>query len=304
MAAPCPASDRIQASATPKVCLIYATLGRAEVLSQTYAAVARQTIRPASVIVSCATIADAGDLAGFPDVKVVIGGAGLASQRNRALAELPEGTEIVVFFDDDFVPHVDWIAEVVRVFQKRPDVGAVTGNLIADGIKLSGIPADDAFAMVEQPQPAGLDWVEEPYSPYGCNMAYRVSMIQGLLFDERLVLYGWLEDRDFGAALARRGAKLVRVGSARGVHMGVKRGRVSGVKLGYSQIVNPVYLRRKGTMRSSQVLGQIFRNTASNLAKVFKPEPYIDRVGRLRGNVLGMRDLIGGRLAPERAAKL
>ena len=33
--------------------------------------------------------------------------------------------------------------------------------------------------------------------PYGCNMAFRAQSIEHLTFDERLVLYGWLEDRDF-----------------------------------------------------------------------------------------------------------
>lgn len=288
----------------PNVCLVYATLGRAEVLSRTFAAVARQTLPPSSVIVSSPSVADAGTLANAPGVILLIGPAGSARQRNRALQNLPEGTDIVVFFDDDFVPHPRWIEEVADVFRRRPDVGAVTGNLIADGIKGPGITVEDAFGMVDAPPRADDEWLDEHYSPYGCNMAFRVEMISDMVFDERLVLYGWLEDRDFGAALARRGARLVKVGTALGVHMGVKRGRVSGVKLGYSQIVNPVYLYRKGTMRVGQVVDHIFRNMASNLARSASPEPYIDRAGRLQGNVRGMLDVLRGRLTPEKAAQL
>ena len=33
----------------------------------------------------------------------------------------------------------------------------------------------------------------------------------------------------------------------RGVHLGNKRGRVSGLRFGYSQIANPIYLLQKGT---------------------------------------------------------
>ncbi|RYB07573.1 glycosyltransferase family 2 protein [Lichenibacterium ramalinae] len=286
------------------VCLVYATLGRAEVLSRTYDAVARQTLAPSSIIVSTPTAADAGRLADAPGVTLLLGPAGSAHQRNRALRNLPEGTEFIVFFDDDFVPHPRWIEEAVAVFRSRPEVGAVTGNVLVDGIKGPGLSVDEAMALVEAPVPGDIDWVEEPYSPYGCNMAFRVDMVGDLVFDERLVLYGWLEDRDFGAALARRGAKLVKAGRALGVHMGVKRGRVSGVKLGYSQIVNPVYLNRKGTMRVHQVVDHIFRNMASNLAKSASPEPYIDRLGRLQGNVVGMFDVLRGRLTPEKAARL
>ena len=297
-------SRPMPAPGSPNVCLVYATLGRAEVLSRTYAAVARQTLPPTTIIVSSPSVADAGILAEAPGVELRVGPAGSARQRNRALRDLPEGTEIVVFFDDDFVPHPRWIEEVAEVFRSRPDVGAVTGNLIADGIKGPGITVEEAMALGEAPPRAGIDWIDGHYSPYGCNMAFRADMVRDMSFDERLVLYGWLEDRDFGAALARRGAKIVKAGRALGVHMGVKRGRVSGVKLGYSQVVNPVYLNRKGTMRVHQVVDHIFRNMASNLAKSTRPEPYIDRAGRLHGNVMGMLDVLRGRLTPEKAARL
>ena len=86
--------------------------------------------------------------------------------------------------------------------------------------------------------------------------------------------------------------------------MGVKSGRVAGDRLGYSQVVNPIYMLRKGTMTFSQVAGQIFRNIMSNLARAAKPEPFIDRRGRLRGNLRGFADVLRGRLEPERAAAI
>ena len=150
-----------------------------------------------------------------------------------------------------------------------------------------------------------LDWSYiEPYSPYGCNMAFRLSAIGSLRFDERLVLYGWLEDRDFGAALAKRGGRLVKCAAARGVHMGVKAGRVSGDRLGYSQIVNPIYMLRKGTMTIGQVADHLFRNITSNVARAVRPEPFIDRRGRLRGNLRGLADVLRGRIEPERASAI
>ncbi len=294
----------LRLSGRPNVCLVYATLGRAEVLSATYAAVARQTYAPSTIIVSSSSVADAGVLATASDVILLTGPAGSARQRNHALRNLPAGTDIVVFFDDDFVPHPRWIEAVADVFCRFPDIGAVTGELIADGIKGPGISVEEAFALTEAAPPTETQTIENAYSPYGCNMAFRADMIRDLFFDERLVLYGWLEDRDFGAALARRGARLVKVEAALGVHMGVKRGRVSGVKLGYSQIVNPVYMWQKGTMRVGQVVDHIARNMGSNLAKSISSEPYIDRAGRLHGNVVGMLDVLRGRLTPEKAAQL
>jgi hypothetical protein len=118
------------------------------------------------------------------------------------------------------------------------------------------------------------------------------------------VLYGWLEDRDFGGALAKRGGSLIKSAHACGVHMGVKSGRVAGDRLGYSQVVNPIYLLRKGTMSLGQVALHLFRNISSNVAHAASPEPFIDRRGRLRGNLRGLADVLRGRVEPDRAAAI
>ena len=86
--------------------------------------------------------------------------------------------------------------------------------------------------------------------------------------------------------------------------MGVKSGRVAGDRLGYSQVINPIYMLRKGTMTVGQVAGQLFRNIASNVVGAVRPEPFIDRRGRLRGNLRGFADVLRGRLDPERAAAI
>lgn len=289
----------------PRVAVVLATLGRPEVVTSTLSyLLERQTLNPATVIVSCAGREDAGAAADLPGVMVVTGPRGLAAQRNTALAALPADIDVVVFFDDDFVADANWLAAAAEAFRSEPQVVGFTGDVVADGIKGPGLSFDDAVRVLEA-STAARDWSRiESFSPYGCNMAFRFSAIGDLKFDERLVLYGWLEDRDFGAALAMRGGRLVKCASARGVHMGVKSGRVAGDRLGYSQIVNPIYMMRKGTMTATQVAGQIFRNVASNVAGAFAPEPFIDRRGRLRGNIRGFSHVICGRVEPERAAAI
>ena len=201
-------------------------------------------------------------------------------------------------------PDAGWLAAAAEVFRDDPQVVGFTGHVIADGIKGPGLIFEEAVRTVEASAPP-TDWSRiEPFSPYGCNMAFRLSAVGELKFDERLVLYGWLEDRDFGAALAMHGGRLVKCASARGVHMGVKSGRVAGDRLGYSQIVNPIYMLQKGTMSFGQVAGQIFRNVASNVAGSIKPEPFIDRKGRLRGNIRGFADVLRGHIEPELAAAI
>ena len=264
----------------------------------------RQTLKPAAILISCVTPDDAGEAATWPGVTVVTGRPGLATQRNAALAALPEAIDIVVFFDDDFVPEAGWLEAAAQRFEDEPDIVGLTGDVVADGIKGPGLRFTEVDRMLAALGPVEPAAPIEAFSPYGCNMAFRRSAIGTLRFDERLVLYGWLEDRDFGAALAARGGRLVKCLEARGVHMGVKGGRISGDRLGYSQIVNPLYMLRKGTMTLSQVFGQITRNVLSNVTRFAAPEPFIDRRGRLRGNLRGAADVLLGRLEPERALQI
>ena len=99
-----------------------------------------------------------------------------------------------------------------------------------------------------------------------------------LAFDEQLPLYGWLEDVDFSRSIARYG-RSVRVEGARGVHLGVKSGRQPGLRLGYSQVANPAYLIRKGTMSKARAIAQIGRNILAKRAALLLNDRSIDRLG-------------------------
>jgi hypothetical protein len=129
-------------------------------------------------------------------------------------------------------------------------------------------------------------------------MAFRTASIGSLRFDERLPLYGWQEDLDFCGAL-RRSGRIVWTNLIWGVHLGTKRGKGSEVRLGYSQIINPAYIVSKGNMSVPYAFQLAARNFLANLAKSVRPESYVDRRGRLRGNLIGVFHLVTGRLTPE-----
>lgn len=296
-------SRQTSAGPLPKVAVAIATRGRPEIVTATLTHLLQtQTLKPDAVIVSCVTTEDAGGAAKLPGVRLVTGPSGLPAQRNTALAALGGQSDVIVFFDDDFLADPDWLAAAAQTFRDEPEVVGFTGSLDADGILGPGLSFDQALRILVETTLPDEPLRIEPFSPYGCNMAFRTSAIGSITFDERLVLYGWQEDRDFGGALAKRGGALIKSARARGVHMGVKTGRVAGDRLGYSQVVNPIYLLCKGTTTPRQAIGQIFRNVAINLARAARPEPFIDRRGRLRGNILGFVDVLRGRIEPERAA--
>ena len=93
------------------------------------------------------------------------------------------------------------------------------------------------------------------------------------------------------------------------VHLGTKMGRTPGQAFGYSQVANPIYLARK-TYQGARfypwryAATRISRNLIANLYRSLRPEAYVDRRGRLKGNMIAFRDLLLGRLAPERALQL
>lgn len=279
-----------------------ASAGRPEILARIVAELKNQDRRPDAIVLSVPSESDVGNLAAeFPDVQVIVGARGLTFQRNAILRRL-DGYDAVVFFDDDFVPCADYLAQVEKILVDRPDVVMTTGRVIKDGIIGPGLSFEAAKELIAAagpaPEPASLTPV---YNGYGCNMSVRLDPVRqhGLAFDEVLGCYAWLEDVDFSRQLAAHGL-IYRASDTRGVHLGIKFGRQSGLRFGYSQVANPLYLVRKGTCTWRKALHQMSRNVAINVAKCLWPEPYIDRKGRLRGNLVAVFDLVRGRLMPSR----
>ncbi|POF62412.1 glycosyl transferase family 1 [Novacetimonas maltaceti] len=308
-----PASARTPAgTATPaardmKITVGIATCGRPGILRETVAELRRQTHPPHRIIVCAPTMADMAGLEASDTLVLLQGPRGLAHQRNLLLQHM-EDAEIVVFFDDDFLPDPDYLAQCAMAFASEPDIVVATGRVLADGAKGPGLTVEEARAMLANPainDTPPLPAVQPAWNGYGCNMAYRLSTIaeSGLHFDERLPLYAWYEDIDFSRQLGRRG-RIVRVNGAKGIHLGSKSGRTPGRRLGYSQVANPLYLSRKGTFPLDHALRSIGRNMAMNALRSLWPEPYIDRRGRIIGNWLALRDAMSGRVSPEKMLTL
>ncbi len=285
------------------------TTNRSHVIGATVRDIARQTRKPDLVCIVIAEngdvdLADLGDLP-FP-VEVHKAERGLTAQRNAALSMLKDN-ECLLFLDDDFLMAPDYLANLEKLFGSQSDIVMATGKVLADGIHGPGLSHE--YGQAQCARLAGYspdsEQVRDLYNCYGCNMAVRGSTVIkfGVRFDERLRLYGWLEDVDFSRQMAAYG-RIVKSNSLQGVHLGTKMGRSKGVTLGYSQIANPLYLARKGTMSPLRVLNIAARNLVSNSIKSLRPEPEVDRMGRLKGNWKAIADLFRGRLDPERILDL
>ncbi len=284
-----------------KIVVVIATVGRPAIAGAALARFSRLARPPHHILVVGAAAEDAPEALSSARY-VVAPKKGSAAQRNHALDLIGANADVVVFVDDDYAPAPGFVEGVERLFSTHPDVVAASGHLIADGINRGGFTFEQADAFIA-PYRAARPWLKAATGTYGCNMAFRLSAAPHLRFDENLPLYGWLEDTDFSARYARYG-RVARTNHFAGVHLGATSGRPSGVRLGYSQIANPLYLLRKGTASPRFALMLASRNVLANLARSLRPEPHIDRRGRLRGNLLALADMLRGRCAPRRILDL
>ena len=278
--------------------VILASAGRPQLLSRTISDLAAQTL-PHDLIVS---VPDDASLptGGLPESVRVVYARGLAAQRNAGIAVAGDADHIF-FFDDDAVVRPDYLERGVAFFEQHPDVVGITGRVLLDGAVGDEIPIAEAGRALEE---SSLEPPRRRWSPtaelYGCNFAYRPIAAEGELFDARLPLYSWLEDHDFARRLLRHGA-LAKVDDCVIVHLGAKSGgRTAHTRLGYSQMMNPLYLRKAGSFPTWLAVREIVPRCSKNLVlSLVGPEAGWRRE-RVRGNVIALGDAIRGRYTPER----
>ena len=285
-----------------RIAIGIASIGRPKILGEVIDHLWHQTRKPDLTVVCSVSPDDVGSIADSRvQPEIIFSPRGSCIQRNYILDHIDGRADVVIFFDDDFVPANDYLEQVELILSTDATLVGLTGDLVADGINVGSIDFDDAVAEL-----AGLSsqsgTLNARKALYGCNMAIRLTAADGLRFDENLPQYAWLEDIDFTYQLGRRG-RLASGPMITGIHLGHRGARQPGKKLGYSQIANVAYLYRKGTMQPGLGIRLIFQNLLSNIAKSLTKDPDIDRRGRLKGNLLALGDIIRGKIDPGRISQ-
>jgi GT2 family glycosyltransferase len=289
-----------------KVSIIIASVNRSDQLEQTVESILQQSYLPCEIIISIPdathVTAKTTEMAG---VKVLLGPRGSCHQRNTALDNVSPDSRYVFFFDDDMELCRSYIEATVALMEGHPGVVVVVGEMILDAANRKWVSREEAIQLCQAGQKA-LDesrrqGAEFSVRKYGqtCNMAVRWSTAQAERFDENLPLYGWMEDLDYSHRLRRYG-QVVICHNSLAVHLGWRGGRMSGKKMGYSQIVNPLYLWRKN--RCLSLVTVIYRHwlwqIAANVVGSVLRDQDVDRPGRLIGNIVAVKDLMLGRAHP------
>ena len=212
-------SKSSKSDAQNRVGVVVATKARPQALGELLRLLEYQSRLPSLVVISATGAEDVQlPLPTALNIECVYGSPGLTAQRNRGLAQIKGRAEVAVFFDDDFAPAENWLEQCARLFCVEPRIAGASGIVLRDGVRASPFPG----------RKRGCCWRVAGQSPpsvapipdlYGCNMAFRISAIDEMQFDERLVLYGWLEDKDFSRSAARQGG-LVRCSLLVGVAPG------------------------------------------------------------------------------------
>ncbi len=310
--------SRQDLGATQPFLVVIATRGRPTHALTVVQHLARQTRPPARVVVvgTCA-----GDLPSFDRASsaggveaVVSPRTGLASQRNFGLDHLAEGGVLnagrclVAFFDDDFIPSDTWLERAALAFEADATLAGLTGHVLADGVNGAEISLAEAALYLAGDLPPAPHWsaARRPKaveSLYGCNMAFRGDVAANCRFDEALPLYAWQEDCDYSGQAQRYGETRI-VPACRGVHLGVKSGRISGLRMGYSQIANPIRIAGRRNMPPLRAARFVLRALAANLIRSAQGRRTPDYPGRFRGNVLALADLVRFKLDSRRILEL
>ena len=282
--------------------VVLASAGRRAALANIISDLSRQAGDIAEIVISTPTVDDAPSREELPSsvaqkVIYVHGSKGLPTQRNRALNALTEPT-FIAFFDDDCRIHDGYLRTAMDFLGNQGDAVGITGGLLIDGAAEDReISNNEALDLLREQSP-GVAGPQRVTALYGCNFVVRAASAAGVSFDDHLPLYGWLEDLDYSRRLAARG-ELWLVPAARAVHLGASSGgRIAHERFGYSQLANPMYLRRKKVISRRELAVFLVKGLPNNLLFSVRGKSREMRRQRLAGNLIAVRHWVSGSLDP------
>lgn len=289
-----------------KISVIICSFKRPQSLHDTVMSLTRQTHPPLEILIACCSRdhVTAATLA-IPGVRRIESRCGLTVQRNAGLDALSPHSELIAFLDDDMELCPSYFRQMCRLFTERPGLVVASGHMLRDGGRGRAVDRQEAIAVCAAAEQTLGRWeaalaTRSLHYGYGCNMLVRASAGRGERFDEQLSLYAWLEDSDFSHRCRVGKEPPVIHSGACGVHLGIRSGRMSGLKMGFSQIMNPIYLWRKARVFTLRhLLIQYWaRCMVANLLGIFWGDPEEERLRRLRGNGIALWHLLTGRCDP------
>lgn len=269
-----------QETQQPLVSVIIPTYGREAILCASIGSVLAQTYPSYELIVVDQTRSHEADTQSFLDGAASEGKiqlytvpwASLPAARNYAV-ERAKG-DIVLFLDDDVELPDGFLEAHVRVFEARPEVGAVAGRVF-DRMKLADSSVPEIETLPPEAMDPGIAWYhidlvhttqpQQVLTARGCNMSFRRSVFEehGLRFDERFGGSAVREESDFCLRFRKTNMIIWYEPAAHLVHLGEETGGCHDITTRSLQYQITFYHNHFLMALKSLTFGQLARLTAS-----------------------------------------
>ena len=265
---------------SPFVSVIIPTYGREDVLCESIRSVLAQTYPAYELIVVDQTQMHEASTQSFLDRHAEEGKiqlhkvswASLPAARNYAV-ERAKG-DIFLFLDDDVELPEGFLDAHVRVFEARPDVGAVAGRVF-DRMKLQDSSIPEIEMLPPEAMDPGIAWYhidlvhttkpQRVLTARGCNMSFRRAVFEehGLRFDERFAGSAVREESDFCLRFRKTNLIVWYEPAAHLVHLGEETGGCHDISTRSLQYQITFYHNHFLMALKSLTPGQLMRLTAS-----------------------------------------
>jgi GT2 family glycosyltransferase len=293
------------------ISVVIASKGRPDFVRETIENLQRQTLKPKEIIIVVPSIEDLPERQWGDDVRYIVGPLGLTSQRNKGIEAIPTTVKYVGCFDDDFELKADYLEQAVGFLDANSSVVGISGRILVDG----GISRAEAKKLIADYKPGenprGMFYSQgKHHILYGCNMIIRRHLLNYEKFDENLPFYSYGEDYDLSIRLEHYGL-IGRFAGCVGVHLETPGGRVREVLRGYSFVANNWYFLKKGVMHLPVLKAWVRfwlicfgKSTLTSLWNLLKGDRSLDWGGRLKGQLLALKDIFLGCCHPGRIKEL
>jgi GT2 family glycosyltransferase len=303
-----PPNDKIVRTS---ISVVIASKGRPDFVSETIENLERQTLKPKEIIIVVPSKEDLPTKQWGDDVQYIVGPLGLTVQRNKGIEAISNTVAYVGFFDDDFEPKADYLEQAVAFMNANASVVGISGRILVDG----GVSRDEAKKLITSYKPGGnprgMFYSQgKHHILYGCNMIIRRDLLNYEKFDENLPFYSYGEDYDLSIRLERYGL-IGRFAGCVGVHLETPGGRVREVLRGYSFVANNWYFLKKGVMHLPRLKAWLRfwlicfgKSTLTSVWNLLKGDRSLDWSGRLKGQLLALKDIFQGCCHPGRIKEM
>jgi GT2 family glycosyltransferase len=304
--------DSVVSNTDPgSISVVIASKGRPDFVRETIENLQRQTLKPKEIIVVVPSVEDLPASQWADDVKYIVGPLGLTSQRNKGIETIPAKVQYVGCFDDDFELRSDYLEQAVAFMNANVSVVGISGCILKDG----GISREEAKRLIASYKPGkdprGMFFsTGKHHVLYGCNMIIRRAVLAYETFDENLPFYSYGEDYDLSIRLEQYGL-VGRFAGCIGVHLETPGGRVREVLRGYSFVANNWYFLKKGVTHRTPLMAWIRfwvicfgKSTLTSLSNLLKGDRSLDWSGRLKGQLLALKDIFLGCCHPGRIKEM